>query len=535
MSRIRNFQVLLFLCVGLSFCGVEGLFQQQSSDSDSNSTSITSNAGDGSDGSVASYPDGLFTDGTLSIEEGGTVISDSLASALQIEGDISTAGPSVNLDFDSDATDDEISQIQLQIPLDSNVELTLIQNTKFVVLYHVKKASGDLAFGLIPRSKLTVSSDSVKFNAKGFGNYQGALLEVEVTEAVEEEADESIETKDEEEEDENSDPDLDNPGDQTVSSGATLSFTLSAEDDDGDTLEYECSDNCPSGLSVNSSTGAVSWSPAVEDVGTAPDVEFTVSDGNGGEDSVEIDIDVIEDSILTTGLVLHLDAAKADGSTPGVSSGAVCTPSGWTDLSSTGAGAGPFSGVGSCDGSSSGWAGDGTSADPYRFIFNGSSNADFTANAAYDFSGDISISLWVKFDALTTCIPFGKYAGPSPWILKMVNSGLDASLQIDNFSPGSGVGSTDLTTGTWYHVTVVYDSTNVEYRVYYDGALDATTGGVTGTMSTTSYPLKVGGQPALYCDAEIATVALYNKALSSDEVEDNCNANVGRFSGKTCG
>ena len=82
-------------------------------------------------------------------------------------------------------------------------------------------------------------------------------------------------------------------GDKTADEGHTLSFTLSATDEDGDTLTYGAS-NLPTGATLNPTTGAFSWTPTYSQSGTYPGVVFTVSDAHDS-DSETITITVNDD------------------------------------------------------------------------------------------------------------------------------------------------------------------------------------------------------------------------------------------------
>ena len=68
-------------------------------------------------------------------------------------------------------------------------------------------------------------------------------------------------------------------GDKQTSEGVELSFTLSASDADGDTLEFTAS-NLPSGAIFNESTGIFNWTPGFDQSGTYTEVSFSVSDGS---------------------------------------------------------------------------------------------------------------------------------------------------------------------------------------------------------------------------------------------------------------
>jgi hypothetical protein len=77
----------------------------------------------------------------------------------------------------------------------------------------------------------------------------------------------------------NSAPVLSTIGSKTVSKGTLLQFTVYATDPDGDALTYSAS-NLPSGATFTPSTRTFSWTPTSSQVGTYPNVRFTVSDGS---------------------------------------------------------------------------------------------------------------------------------------------------------------------------------------------------------------------------------------------------------------
>jgi len=80
---------------------------------------------------------------------------------------------------------------------------------------------------------------------------------------------------------ENNPPVLSPIGNKSILEGASLSFTVSATDADGDSLTYSAS-GLPAGASFNNSTGAFSWTPAANQSGSYP-VTFTVSDGSASD------------------------------------------------------------------------------------------------------------------------------------------------------------------------------------------------------------------------------------------------------------
>lgn len=73
-------------------------------------------------------------------------------------------------------------------------------------------------------------------------------------------------------------PALNTVGDQTISEGSTLSFTVSATDPDGNPLTYTAG-NLPPGAAFNPALRTFIWTPDYTQTGTYTGVSFTVSDG----------------------------------------------------------------------------------------------------------------------------------------------------------------------------------------------------------------------------------------------------------------
>ncbi len=100
-------------------------------------------------------------------------------------------------------------------------------------------------------------------------------------------------------------PLLVNPGSQATAQGEQASLQLQASDPNGDTLSYSAV-GLPVGLTLTASSGLISGTPTAE--GSAL-VTVTVSDGNGGSDSVQFtwDTNVTLDSALSQ----RLDSSQA--------------------------------------------------------------------------------------------------------------------------------------------------------------------------------------------------------------------------------
>ena len=98
----------------------------------------------------------------------------------------------------------------------------------------------------------------------------------------------------------NAAPELAQIGDKSVHRPSQLTFTATATDDDtvdgaANTLTFSLGTGFPEGASINSTTGAFTWTPAANQVG-GHTVKVQVSDGNsiGGSDSKDVTITVTE-------------------------------------------------------------------------------------------------------------------------------------------------------------------------------------------------------------------------------------------------
>jgi|GEM_PF-1606757 len=80
-------------------------------------------------------------------------------------------------------------------------------------------------------------------------------------------------------------------GDLSVREGETLSFTLKATDPDGDALTFSA-EGMPSRASLDPKTGLFTFSPQLGRAGRVFTITFTVSDGQGGSDSITVNLTV---------------------------------------------------------------------------------------------------------------------------------------------------------------------------------------------------------------------------------------------------
>lgn len=94
----------------------------------------------------------------------------------------------------------------------------------------------------------------------------------------------------------------------------------------------------------------------------------------------------------------------------------------------------------------------------------------------------------------------------------------------------SGVGSTAMATGLWYHVAGLYDG--VECAVYLNGKLEASQPNVNQPLGTgASNPIQIGGSAGGTnpLNGSLADVRFYNRGLSGVEINALYNQGLARF------
>lgn len=136
-------------------------------------------------------------------------------------------------------------------------------------------------------------------------------------------------------------------GNKSVNENALLSFSISGNDVDGDTLTYSAS-NLPSGATFNPATHIFSWTPSFVQAGSYPNVQLSVSDTSSASSSENITITVnnvdrapvlasIGNKAVNenTNLSFTVSGTDPDGDTVDLS--ATGLPSGATFSTSTGA------------------------------------------------------------------------------------------------------------------------------------------------------------------------------------------------------
>jgi len=217
--------------------------------------------------------------------------------------------------------------------------------------------------------------------------------------------------------------------------------------------------------------------------------------------------------VITDGLVLALDAGNTK-SYPG--SGAT-----WTDLSGNGNNGSLVNGVG-YNGSNLG-----------ALVFDGSDDyVDCGNDSSLSFgSGNFNLSLWIKTSSTSGVDWMGvisKYSGGTGlWIqLNPSNRYVGFGWDGNNFMTSS----TSVASGTWRYISCQRTS-STGGEIYVDGNLVMTSSSLPTKSSDTAVQLDIGriNISGRNFNGNIASVKIYNRALTSTEIQQNFNALRGRF------
>lgn len=246
--------------------------------------------------------------------------------------------------------------------------------------------------------------------------------------------------------------------------------------------------------------------------------------------------------IVTAGLVMNLDAAVAAGTGAYTN----CTATNWKDNSGN-ANHTPLVNMTSCLAGTSGWSGDGTTANPYALAFDGVDDASMVVSGVGFPTGSSarSITAWVYRHP-------GNVTNNVSMIFGYGTANTDQYFGIGISNAREfymGAWDNDLATtqtlsnNTWYHLAVTYSGTgnfsasNIKAYINSSQAtLYSPTIRSNQPFSTvgTAYTLGANSASGYELNGEIAGVQLYNRALNAAEVKQNCQADVAKFQGASC-
>lgn len=223
--------------------------------------------------------------------------------------------------------------------------------------------------------------------------------------------------------------------------------------------------------------------------------------------------------IVTNGLVMYLDAANKK-SYPG-------SGTSWIDLSGnrnngTSFGSPTFSGE-----------------NAGSLVFDGTDDrVEISHSVSLAITVSITAMAWIKFsnlsvDRVVVSKPepfFG--TTPSPYELYINNSGKAVFMRGDAFAYGQGSTATNaMSFGVWQHVAATVNTNALIH--YLNGSRNGTGTLDNGSGRDQGGKLYIGHRPnnssPLFTNGNIASVSIYNRALSPDEVLQNYNATKTRF------
>lgn len=157
-------------------------------------------------------------------------------------------------------------------------------------------------------------------------------------------------------------------------------------------------------------------------------------------------------------------------------------------------------------------------------------------NAQLKPSTALTVTAWVKFNTFGANFLgiLDKYNGPSNngYTLDIPSS----TLRRARFGAGFGsftaaTGTTTLSTGVWYHICGVTNTSGTAFiSIYVNGVLEGSAV-PSGTIAQNTEPLVIGGDGVStnYSNAKIAFVSLQTTALSTAQVLANFNATKSKF------
>ena len=180
-----------------------------------------------------------------------------------------------------------------------------------------------------------------------------------------------------------------------------------------------------------------------------------------------------------------------------------------------------------------------------RFVAGSPDGLQVGASSAFNWTSndDFSIELWIQTEGDTTpgstMVAIARDEGSIQWWIGMNGDGL-ASVWVQDGSGAriNGVGQgADISDGNPHHVVFTRDGVNNVNTFYVDNtAVDLPTTGGSGDFvngfASADAPLTLGflnndGSLGYYFDGYIDEVAVYNKALTAEEIDDNYTAGSG--------
>ncbi|MHC4439839.1 MAG: LamG domain-containing protein, partial [Planctomycetota bacterium] len=144
---------------------------------------------------------------------------------------------------------------------------------------------------------------------------------------------------------------------------------------------------------------------------------------------------------------------------------------------------------------------------------------DCGSSTDYEIPVNITIACWIKLDVFDKTWQAIITTSDSSWRVHRSGSTNNIAWGTTGLAPLDLTGSTDVSTGDWFHVAGVYDGS--QKLLYINGELDASSNS-TGNISTVTTPVFIGensGARNRYWAGLIDDVRIYNNALTQAEIQ----------------
>jgi hypothetical protein len=153
-------------------------------------------------------------------------------------------------------------------------------------------------------------------------------------------------------------------------------------------------------------------------------------------------------------------------------------------------------------------------------VFDGTSGRVSVGNeSAYDVTGPISLTAWIKVSSFTVSQQAILTKGNSAWRLTRRGNSNSIQFVCAGLSPNKVNGTKNVNDGGWHHLAGVYDGNSL--TLYVDGVVDASVSS-TGSISTNNYDVQIGGNSqssGREFNGAIYDARVYNRALCPVEIQ----------------
>jgi hypothetical protein len=171
-----------------------------------------------------------------------------------------------------------------------------------------------------------------------------------------------------------------------------------------------------------------------------------------------------------------------------------------------------------------------------NIVFDGTNDyVNCGTNSSLKFTTNFTLSIWLKFNILsgTQTIISNNETGGYGIISQLNSTKIETWYYINGTYYKAGDDISNYNTFSWYNITTTFNGSSI---TYYKNSTPIETVNISGLITTTSEPLIIGSNPQAsgssfidYFRGNIATTQIYNRALTSQEVLQNYNAQKSRF------